>query len=190
MALSGHLVTTTDTYNQYKRRAAFDWSAAWDYDTHDWGITWNYSVEILDSDVPTQNTYMSVGQWSVTVNGTTKSGNENGTNYYDGHQFASGTFHLPADSTFTLSGYVYIGASSTLAGTKHDLISSGTEDINSLGPSPEDVPASERSINVYVGSADGVPKKVIAIYVRNNAGNVVKVEHCYLGTESGIKKIY
>ena len=190
MALSGHLVTTTDTYNQYKRRAAFDWSAAWDYDTHDWGITWNYSVEILDSDVPTQNTYMSVGQWSVTVNGTTKSGNENGTHYYNGHQFASGTFHLPADSTFSLSGYVYIGASSTLAGTRHDLISSSTEDINSLGPSPEDVPASERSINIYVGSADSVPKKVIAIYVRNSAGNVVKVEHCYLGTESGIKQIY
>ena len=187
--LSGHLVTTTDTYNQYKRRAAFDWTAAWDYSTHDWGITWNYSVEILESDVPTQNTYMSVGQWSVTVNGTTKSGNESGTHYYNGHQFATGSFHLPADTTFSLSGYVYIGASSTLEGTRHNLISSSTEDINSLGPSPEDVPESERSINVYVGS-EGTPIKVISIYVGSSDGIPKKVEHCYVGTESGIKQIF
>lgn len=187
--LSGHLVTTTDTYNQYKRRAAFDWSAEWDYNTHDWGITWNYSVEILESDVPTQNTYMSVGQWSVTVNGSTKSGNENGTHYYNGHQFATGSFHLPADTTFTLSGYVYIGASETLSGTKHDLISSSTEDINSLGPSPEDVPASERGVDVYV-SENGTPIKVMAIYVGTSEGIPKKVEHCYVGTESGIKQIF
>ena len=187
--LSGHLVTTTDTYNQYKRRAAFDWSASWDYSTHDWGITWNYTVEILESDVPTQNTYMSVGQWSVTVNGTTKSGNESGTHYYNGHSFASGTFHLPADTTFTLSGYVYIGASETLTGTRHNIISSSTEDINSLGPSPEDVPASERGVDVYV-SENGTPIKVMAIYVGTSGGIPKKVEHCYVGTESGIKQIF
>lgn len=181
MALSGHLITTTDTYNQYKRRAAFDWSAAWDYDVHDWAINWNYSVEILDSDVPTSSTYMSVGKWSVTVNGTTKSGNESGTHYFNGHQFSSGSFHLPANSTFAISGYVYIGASSTLSGTRHNLVSSSTEDINSLGPSPEDVPPGEID-PAPVDPEPEYPTEIVNITYNANGG--------YFSDNSTTKVIY
>lgn len=187
MALSGHLITTTDTYNQYKRRAAFDWAAAWDYDVHDWTINWNYSVEILDSDVPTSSTYMSVGKWSVTVNGSTQSGNESGTKYFNGHQFATGNFHLPANSTFAISGYVYIGASSTLSGTRHNLVSSSTENINSLGPSLEDVPPGEINPDP-VDPEPEYPTEIVNITYNANGGyfsdnSTTKVIHGY-GSEA------